>query len=39
MNRTFFAFAMQHFSLIDLKTFHAVGPTKAISREELHECI
>lgn len=38
MNRTFFAFAMQHFSLIDLKTFRAVA-TKAISREELHECI
>ncbi len=25
MNRTFFAFAMQHFSLIDLKTFRAVA--------------
>lgn len=37
MNRTFFAFAMQHFSLIDLKTFRAVA--EAISREELHECI
>lgn len=35
MNRTFFAFAMQHFSLIDFTPW----PTKAISREELHECI
>lgn len=32
MNRTFFAFAMQHFSLIDLKTFHAVADEGNLTR-------
>ena len=32
MNRTFFAFAMQHFSLIDLKTFRAVADEGNLTR-------
>lgn len=39
MNHTFFAFAMQHFSLIDLKTFRAVADegnlTRGAAREHL----
>lgn len=32
MNHTFFAFAMQHFSLIDLKTFRAVADEGNLTR-------
>ena len=32
MNRAFFAFAMQHFSLIDLKTFRAVADEGNLTR-------